>query len=309
MKIYDIICELSTNRSFNLNILRHDGNGEISLIKNEAVIFNSKFKTVEEALCIGILKALKETMLILNFEKFPKHINQQLDSWYGQSFTNKFQYATHQTEDFIEKMIDFAEDASLTIKNKMIYLLSPLHKIYHDDCLKIKIRSNDFVTQKMSVLDKPEITQNMKTNSFIFKSENFQKPSVSFFTDASVKNKTFLAGVGVSEENVVVSFRKEYKTKNNNLAEIKAIHHAVLIAKEMDLSHLEIFTDSSPAVTLLNAFQSSGKIKENFVPLVKEIINEIKLFESYQIAWIPRNKNKLADKMSKVDFLETINRI
>ncbi len=274
-----------------MHILKHHGNGEVSLNFHKEILFQEKFSCAKEALTEGIKKTLELKITVIHFHNFSEKINNKIDAYYGKSMTNKFKYAHISQEDFIKETLIKLKETHLKFHDKMILLLSPIQKIYHDTAVNIQLRSDDYVSQEV------------KINSFVFKSNDFVKPKVSFFTDASVTKQTFLAGIGVSKEEVVVSFRKEIKSKNNNIAEIEAIYHAIKLGQQMQLAHLEIFTDSLPAINLLHSFSKNGKIKEEFENLIRELQAELNQFETYQIAWIPRNKNKLADKMSKVDFL------
>jgi ribonuclease HI len=136
----------------------------------------------------------------------------------------------------------------------------------------------------------------------VLKTENFNKPSVSFFTDAAVKDESYMAGYGISGTDLVVSFRFKESHQDNNLAELKAIKQAVLVAKEMKLPSLEIFTDSFASVIALQSFHDEGFTHNKFKKTVLEIFDTLKDFESYKISWISRKQNKLADQMSKPEF-------
>ncbi len=49
-------------------------------------------------------------------------------------------------------------------------------------------------------------TQHVKKTNQFFGSLYFETPMISFFTDASVKRNTIIAGYGISNETILVSF-------------------------------------------------------------------------------------------------------
>ncbi len=270
-------------------IIKYNGKNKISIFQKNNLILEQVFKDIEEGIIHCLAFLIKQNNFLIHFSRFPTYINKKLDTLYGNSFNHKFNHATISKSDFVGFMI---KEHLTTDQNnkKLTFLLSPVDKISHDSSVTIKL--------------KPEykITQHMKTNCMAFKTNNFVKPNISFFTDASVMDKTFLAGYGVCDTELVISFRKEEVYQDNNLAELKAIKQAILIAKDMNLSTVEIFTDSAPSIEFIKKYLSYGKVNEYFNDIVKDISNELSFFESYQIAWIPRNKNQFADKMSKAGF-------
>jgi ribonuclease HI len=275
-----------------VNLLQYVGNGQILLIQDGVISFNNIFSDSEEALAEGLKECLNRSILELKLQGFSNYLNNKVDTLYGKSFTNKFKYAKKSSQEFISIMLDSFNNQK-TLNDKLVSLISPFHRIEHDDGLVVKVEY---------LVDLNGVNQDVKESPFKFKTDNFNKPSVSFFTDASVKDSTFMAGYGVSGKEMVVSFRFNEPTQDNNLAELKAIKHAILIAKEMNLPTLEVFTDSNPSINFLSCFNDKRIVKDEFKKIISEIIESLNNFEAYQIAWIPRNKNKFADKMSKADF-------
>lgn len=145
-------------------------------------------------------------------------------------------------------------------------------------------------------------TQHTKKGDQHIGTANFNKPAISFFTDASVLHKTIISGYGITDETLIVSFRQEIKTQNNNLAELIAIHQAISIAIMMELKDLEIFTDSLPAIELIRKYFATKKTSDIFSNKLKTVTEDLSKFETFRIHWIPRHRNILADAMSKEDF-------
>ncbi|MFB0523971.1 MAG: phosphoribosylglycinamide formyltransferase [Phycisphaerae bacterium] len=81
----------------------------------------------------------------------------------------------------------------------------------------------------------------------------------------------------------------------NNVAEYTAIIKALQAAKEIGAKELTVFSDSELLVRQIN-----GKYKvksEQIRPLFKQAIELLSEFENYKVWFIPRQKNKEADKL------------
>ncbi len=143
-------------------------------------------------------------------------------------------------------------------------------------------------------------TQHVKKTNQFFGSLNFDTPDISFFSDASVKKNTIIAGYGISENTILVSFKKEILTTNNNLAELLAIQEAIKIAKLMNLNQLEVFTDCLPALEHIKRFSMMQKSSEIFLPTLNQLSEDLTFFSSYRIYWIARHRNVFADQLSQI---------
>jgi len=81
----------------------------------------------------------------------------------------------------------------------------------------------------------------------------------------------------------------------NNVAEYTAIIKALQAAKEIGAKELTVFSDSELLVRQIN-----GKYKvksEQIRPLFKQAVELLSEFENYKVWFIPRQKNKEADKL------------
>jgi ribonuclease HI len=107
------------------------------------------------------------------------------------------------------------------------------------------------------------------------------------------------AGIVVFDEkkNEILSESIYLGHMTNNMAEYSALIAALQRAEKACVQDLFIYTDSQ-----LVAYQIQGKYKvknhqlSNYVEKAKTII---KLFNNFDIQYIPRTKNKLADKLAK----------
>jgi len=81
----------------------------------------------------------------------------------------------------------------------------------------------------------------------------------------------------------------------NNVAEYTAIIKAIQAAKEIGAKELTVFSDSELLVRQIN-----GKYKvksEQIRPLFQQAVELLSEFENYKVRFIPRQKNKEADKL------------
>jgi ribonuclease HI len=278
-----------------MNILQYDEQQhEIKLLQNNTVVFSGVFPYIAEALVGGFTAALKAGIQEVKLRGFPMKANNKVQCIYGESFKHKFKYASHKPSKFIAIMLEESEKQT-DLGNKLVCLLSPFYRIEYETDLVINLGTTYNATQFVN------------DNAWSVKTENFNKPSVSFFTDAAVKEDSYMAGYGISDKDIVVSFRFKESCQDNNLAELKAIKQAIIIAKEMNLPSIEVFTDSCTSIDALNAFQvSKYTVHNKFKIIVDEIYEMLQNFESYKIAWISRKENKLADQMSKPNFAELV---
>ncbi|ACC98724.1 Ribonuclease HI [Elusimicrobium minutum Pei191] len=84
----------------------------------------------------------------------------------------------------------------------------------------------------------------------------------------------------------------------NNEAEFKALLFAFGAAAKLKATHIQIYADSQ---LLVKQFLGEYKIKSpNLVPIMEEIRKKAKPFSSVQIAHVPREKNKEADKLANI---------
>jgi ribonuclease HI len=86
-------------------------------------------------------------------------------------------------------------------------------------------------------------------------------------------------------------------TMTNNMAEYEALVRALRRASEMAVTSVFIYTDSQ---LVANQIVGSYKVKNDrlrtYLQEAKSLIDD---FSSFKITYIPREKNKLADKLAK----------
>ncbi len=80
----------------------------------------------------------------------------------------------------------------------------------------------------------------------------------------------------------------------NNFAEYSSLHLALTVAKKYRAKILNIFSDSE---LLVKQFNGEYKIEDKKLKVLMDVIKkEVKKFEKVNVTYIPREKNKLADK-------------
>ena len=91
----------------------------------------------------------------------------------------------------------------------------------------------------------------------------------------------------------------------NNMAEYEALLHALKVAGETNVDVINIYTDS-----LLLANQMNGIYKVKSESL-REYVNRAKImmrgFSRVSLTYIPREKNRLADKLAKNGVMKGVN--
>ncbi len=83
----------------------------------------------------------------------------------------------------------------------------------------------------------------------------------------------------------------------NNMAEYEALVRALRKALEMRVGTVSVYTDS---LLVANQVLGTYKVKNDRLrTYLKEVQLAIKGFDRFEIRYIPREKNKLADKLAK----------
>jgi ribonuclease HI len=119
------------------------------------------------------------------------------------------------------------------------------------------------------------------------------------YTDGGARGNPGPAAIGVvisgAEGGLLKSWGEYIGETTNNQAEYKALLKALSLAAEMGASHLNCYLDSELVVKQL---QGKYKIREEGLKLLaSEALKLMKNFESVEFIHVPREKNKLADRL------------
>jgi len=128
---------------------------------------------------------------------------------------------------------------------------------------------------------------------------------VELFVDgaADLHSKTSgIGGVFYQNGEEIFTFSEFFGDATNNEAEYSALIKGIELAIEMNVAHLKIHADSQLVVNQING---EFKVKhENMIPLHKQANELLNDLESWEINYIPREQNTVADKLSKAGMMK-----
>jgi ribonuclease HI len=88
----------------------------------------------------------------------------------------------------------------------------------------------------------------------------------------------------------------------NNMAEYEALLRALLKAREANAKNISVYTDSLlVANQVLGKYKIKNSILQKYAEKAKNLICT---FDHFAVQYIPREKNKLADKLAKEAILK-----
>ncbi len=123
---------------------------------------------------------------------------------------------------------------------------------------------------------------------------------IELYVDGAADLHTKTSGIGgVFYQNgeEIDSFSEYFGDATNNQAEYSALIRGLEMAIEMNISSIKIFADSQLVVRQING---EYKVKHhNMIPLYTTALDLLNQFESWEIHHILRDKNKVADQLSK----------
>ena len=128
---------------------------------------------------------------------------------------------------------------------------------------------------------------------------------ISLYTDGAAKGNPGPAGIGIFMECDGVSLQEvgEYIGEaTNNAAEYKALIRGLKLARELNATRVDAFSDSELMVRQLNG---QYRVK---TPTLKPLYNEAcdlrKSFDAFEIQHIPRSLNQEADRLANLGIQE-----
>ncbi len=133
--------------------------------------------------------------------------------------------------------------------------------------------------------------------------------TVDLYVDGAADRHSKTAGIGgvfYQQGNEILTFSEFYGDATNNEAEYYALIKGLGLAVDMNISQLKIFSDSQLIVKQING---EFNVKhENMIPLHTTAQSLLAKFDSWIIDHIPRERNSVADKLSKAGMLKGRNR-
>ena len=126
--------------------------------------------------------------------------------------------------------------------------------------------------------------------------------TIEIYTDGGSRGNPGHSAIGFlvygPEKEILEQYREYIGIKTNNYAEYYAILKSLSAAEKYNPEEVIIYTDSSLAYNQISGF---WKIKdEEIKKMVLQINRKILDFKIFKILYIPREKNKEADKLVNI---------
>lgn len=107
------------------------------------------------------------------------------------------------------------------------------------------------------------------------------------------------AGIVVFDDNKIELSRESIYLGNmtNNMAEYEALAYALKKAQQASVKHLSVYTDSLLVANQVSgAYRVKNKILQKYVGTIKKLLRN---FNKFSLKYIPRQENRIADKLAK----------
>jgi ribonuclease HI len=130
---------------------------------------------------------------------------------------------------------------------------------------------------------------------------------VKVFLDGASRGNPGPSGIGVlvldENENEIKKISEKIEDTTNNVAEYKALLKAVIECGKLGFSSVRFFTDSQLLARQVNGIY---KIKdEKLKSLYVKIRGKLLGFKNWEVIHIPREENRIADKLANDSFKKT----
>jgi len=126
-------------------------------------------------------------------------------------------------------------------------------------------------------------------------------PSAQIFSDGAARGNPGPAGIGIvirHDEKVLLEVSDYIGTTTNNVAEYSALIRGLEEALDMEIDKVAVFADSE---LMVKQIKGEYRVKnDGLLPLFKQLQPLIKKFKHFSITYIPRKKNKAADRLANI---------
>jgi len=132
--------------------------------------------------------------------------------------------------------------------------------------------------------------------------KNIANDRIEIYTDGGSRGNPGQAAIGFliygPKKIILEQYQECIGIKTNNFAEYYAIIKALIAAKKYNPVEVVVYTDSNLAYNQINGLWKikDEEIKKMVYQVKKEIIN----FKIFKIFYIPRERNKEADKLVNI---------
>jgi ribonuclease HI len=130
---------------------------------------------------------------------------------------------------------------------------------------------------------------------------------IKVFIDGASRGNPGPSGIGIlvldGDENEIKKISEKISDTTNNVAEYKALLRAIVECQRMGFSSVRFFTDSQLLARQINGIY---KIKdEKLKPLYVKIRGKLLGFKNWEVIHIPREENRIADRLANNSFKKT----
>lgn len=246
------------------------------------------------AIIKGAYLAIKNNIRVYKMEGWNTQISAKVDEWFGKSFPLKFKYPSKDIQFWIKSSQELMDKSFLTngwelLEKAIIFIFGAIDRIYIDNPNAIKLE----VTKLNYTFDIYDSSKSLES----------QFDEYNLFSDASVRDfdkVSTIAGLIKNKNNEILTVYRskvEYERySDSNLAEMLAITEGLMVALDMGIKNIKIFTDSMCAIEKLQKY--SPYYKGLFSNNVEMMIKYIKAFNECKFIHINRHHNTLADEMT-----------
>jgi len=122
---------------------------------------------------------------------------------------------------------------------------------------------------------------------------------LTIFTDGACYPNPGKMGIGIviyKEGKIFKEIGKKIGKGTNNIAEYQALINGLKEAKKLGASTIKIFSDSNLMIQQIEGNYSIKK--EHLARLNEKALEILKTFDSFEITYIPREKNRIANRLS-----------
>ena len=233
-----------------------------------------------------ISKSFKGSAVVSEFYKWDD-INLKNDFWLKKNDATQQISNINKMIFSMNKLISYLSNSFPLLKGDLIYTGTPsgVGPIYNGDLLEIGIGKQSFMN--IDVVDSKSV--NNKTSTY------------SLYVDGAADLHTKTAGIGgvfYNDQNEEIYTFSEYlDDATNNEAEYSALIKGIECGLDMNLININIFSDSELIVKQVNG---DYKVKnDRMKKLHHKVINLLKGYNTWTIQHVMRDKNVIADKLSK----------
>jgi ribonuclease HI len=129
---------------------------------------------------------------------------------------------------------------------------------------------------------------------------------VKVFIDGASRGNPGPSGIGAlildEDENEIRKISEKISDTTNNVAEYKALLRAIVECQKLGFSSVKFFTDSQLLARQVNGIYKikDKKLKSLYVKVRGKLLG----FKNWEVLHIPREKNRIADKLANNSFKE-----